>query len=191
MHIFSLTSEVFRLQWGRHLTSASHQCIQQRLSQNSFSFHYVETCPLDDHRTIPKITEGGMLKNTFSHLSYWCHFSHISSHLPHWPSPAVLICAPPLLSLWWRQLSTAKEGFTGASLGLLANQRRRHLLTGLLKSLRTIKTLVTSPLLATFLSAGSDLTGWNDPPRGSVRIEQSPWRPCPVEAESSSAAAWF
>uniref|UniRef100_H3DK75 VPS50 EARP/GARPII complex subunit n=1 Tax=Tetraodon nigroviridis TaxID=99883 RepID=H3DK75_TETNG len=40
-----------------------------------------------------------------------------------------------------RQLSVAKEGFTGASLGLLANQRRRHLLTGLLKSLRTIKTL--------------------------------------------------
>lgn len=41
-----------------------------------------------------------------------------------------------------RQLSVAKEGFTEASLGLLANQRRRHLLTGLLKSLRTIKTLV-------------------------------------------------
>ncbi|TMS18357.1 Syndetin, partial [Larimichthys crocea] len=40
-----------------------------------------------------------------------------------------------------RQLSVAKEGFTGASLGLLANQRRRQLLTGLLKSLRTIKTL--------------------------------------------------
>uniref|UniRef100_A0A3Q3KGB9 VPS50 EARP/GARPII complex subunit n=1 Tax=Monopterus albus TaxID=43700 RepID=A0A3Q3KGB9_MONAL len=40
-----------------------------------------------------------------------------------------------------RQLSVAKEGFTEASLGLLANQRRRHLLTGLLKSLRTIKTL--------------------------------------------------
>uniref|UniRef100_A0A674PNZ3 VPS50 EARP/GARPII complex subunit n=1 Tax=Takifugu rubripes TaxID=31033 RepID=A0A674PNZ3_TAKRU len=40
-----------------------------------------------------------------------------------------------------RQLGVAKEGFTGASLGLLANQRRRHLLTGLLKSLRTIKTL--------------------------------------------------
>uniref|UniRef100_A0A3Q4GSU3 VPS50 EARP/GARPII complex subunit n=1 Tax=Neolamprologus brichardi TaxID=32507 RepID=A0A3Q4GSU3_NEOBR len=41
-----------------------------------------------------------------------------------------------------RQLSVAKEGFTEASLGLLANQRRRQLLTGLLKSLRTIKTLV-------------------------------------------------
>eukprot|EP00066_Takifugu_rubripes_P005371 XP_003969358.1 PREDICTED: coiled-coil domain-containing protein 132 [Takifugu rubripes] len=40
-----------------------------------------------------------------------------------------------------RQLGVAKEGFTGASLGLLSNQRRRHLLTGLLKSLRTIKTL--------------------------------------------------
>lgn len=93
MHIFSLTSEVFRL----HLTSASLKCIQQRLSQNSFSFNYVETCPLDDHRTIPEITEGGMLKNTFSHLSYWCHFS---SHLTHCPSPlashgdAVLICGP-------------------------------------------------------------------------------------------------
>uniref|UniRef100_A0A8C9TVS9 VPS50 subunit of EARP/GARPII complex n=1 Tax=Scleropages formosus TaxID=113540 RepID=A0A8C9TVS9_SCLFO len=43
-----------------------------------------------------------------------------------------------------RQLSFAKEGFTEASLGLLANQRRRQLLTGLLKSLRTIKTLVTT-----------------------------------------------
>uniref|UniRef100_A0A8C7QAZ5 VPS50 subunit of EARP/GARPII complex n=1 Tax=Oncorhynchus mykiss TaxID=8022 RepID=A0A8C7QAZ5_ONCMY len=42
-----------------------------------------------------------------------------------------------------RQLSISKEDFTEASLGLLANQRRRHLLTGLLKSLRTIKTLVT------------------------------------------------
>uniref|UniRef100_A0A4W3JVF5 VPS50 subunit of EARP/GARPII complex n=1 Tax=Callorhinchus milii TaxID=7868 RepID=A0A4W3JVF5_CALMI len=40
-----------------------------------------------------------------------------------------------------RQLSIAKEGFTQASLGLLANQRRRQLLIGLLKSLRTIKTL--------------------------------------------------
>ncbi|KAM6899426.1 syndetin isoform 2-T2 [Xenentodon cancila] len=40
-----------------------------------------------------------------------------------------------------RQLSVAKVGFTEASLGLLANQRRRQLLTGLLKSLRTIKTL--------------------------------------------------
>ncbi|KAM9776369.1 syndetin isoform 1-T1 [Syngnathus typhle] len=40
-----------------------------------------------------------------------------------------------------RQLSVSKEGFTEASLGLLANQRKRQLLTGLLKSLRTIKTL--------------------------------------------------
>ncbi|CAM4631745.1 unnamed protein product [Leuciscus chuanchicus] len=40
-----------------------------------------------------------------------------------------------------RQLRSAKEGFTEASLGLLANQKRRQLLTGLLKSLRTIKTL--------------------------------------------------
>ncbi|KAL0961892.1 hypothetical protein UPYG_G00333020 [Umbra pygmaea] len=40
-----------------------------------------------------------------------------------------------------RHLSISKEGFTEASLGLLANQRRRQLLTELLKSLRTIKTL--------------------------------------------------
>ncbi|XP_069769749.1 syndetin isoform X2 [Narcine bancroftii] len=40
-----------------------------------------------------------------------------------------------------RQLNIAKEGFTQASLGLLANQRKRQLLVGLLKSLRTIKTL--------------------------------------------------
>ena len=42
----------------------------------------------------------------------------------------------------YRQLGVSKEGFTEASLGLLANQRKRQLLTGLLKSLRTIKTLV-------------------------------------------------
>ncbi|KAG8443141.1 hypothetical protein GDO86_011812 [Hymenochirus boettgeri] len=40
-----------------------------------------------------------------------------------------------------RHLNTAKEGFTQASLGLLANQRKRQQLIGLLKSLRTIKTL--------------------------------------------------
>ncbi|KAJ6666675.1 hypothetical protein lerEdw1_020399 [Lerista edwardsae] len=40
-----------------------------------------------------------------------------------------------------RHLNSAKEGFTQASLGLLANQRKRQLLVGLLKSLRTIKTL--------------------------------------------------
>uniref|UniRef100_A0A7N4PID0 VPS50 subunit of EARP/GARPII complex n=1 Tax=Sarcophilus harrisii TaxID=9305 RepID=A0A7N4PID0_SARHA len=40
-----------------------------------------------------------------------------------------------------RHLNVAKEGFTQASLGLLANQRKRQLLVGLLKSLRTIKTL--------------------------------------------------
>ncbi|XP_044149633.1 syndetin [Bufo gargarizans] len=40
-----------------------------------------------------------------------------------------------------RHLNTAKEGFTEASLGVLANQRKRQLLIGLLKSLRTIKTL--------------------------------------------------
>uniref|UniRef100_A0A8C6RRB1 VPS50 EARP/GARPII complex subunit n=1 Tax=Nannospalax galili TaxID=1026970 RepID=A0A8C6RRB1_NANGA len=40
-----------------------------------------------------------------------------------------------------RHLNVAKEGFTQASLGLLANQRKRQLLMGLLKSLRTIKTL--------------------------------------------------
>lgn len=51
----------------------------------------------------------------------------------------------------FRQLRSAKEGFTEASLGLLANQRRRQLLTGLLKSLRTIKTLVIT--LSTLLMA--------------------------------------
>ncbi|KAM7120285.1 syndetin isoform 2-T2 [Molossus nigricans] len=40
-----------------------------------------------------------------------------------------------------RHLNIAKEGFTQASLGLLANQRKRQLLIGLLQSLRTIKTL--------------------------------------------------
>ncbi|XP_078519783.1 syndetin [Lissotriton helveticus] len=40
-----------------------------------------------------------------------------------------------------RHLNVAKKGFTEASLGLLANQRKRQLLIGLLKSLRTIKTL--------------------------------------------------
>ncbi|XP_053914744.1 syndetin isoform X1 [Cuculus canorus] len=40
-----------------------------------------------------------------------------------------------------RHLNIAKEGFTQTSLGLLADQRKRQLLIGLLKSLRTIKTL--------------------------------------------------
>lgn len=40
-----------------------------------------------------------------------------------------------------RHLNVAKKGFTEASLGLLANQRKRQLLICLLKSLRTIKTL--------------------------------------------------
>lgn len=45
-----------------------------------------------------------------------------------------------------RHLNIAKEGFTQTSLGLLANQRKRQLLIGLLKSLRTIKTLVCTVL---------------------------------------------
>uniref|UniRef100_A0A674E793 VPS50 subunit of EARP/GARPII complex n=1 Tax=Salmo trutta TaxID=8032 RepID=A0A674E793_SALTR len=57
-----------------------------------------------------------------------------------------------------RQLSISKEDFTEASLGLLANQRRRHLLTGLLKSLRTIKTLSGSYLRFLFLVCVSVLT---------------------------------
>ncbi|XP_064648148.1 syndetin-like [Lineus longissimus] len=40
-----------------------------------------------------------------------------------------------------RYLSNAKEDFTTASLGLLANYRKRQQLVGLLKSLKTIKTL--------------------------------------------------
>ncbi|KAL3842010.1 hypothetical protein ACJMK2_020083 [Sinanodonta woodiana] len=40
-----------------------------------------------------------------------------------------------------RQLSVARESFTTASLGLLANYRKRQLLKGLLKSLHTIKTM--------------------------------------------------
>uniref|UniRef100_A0A8C4HDM0 VPS50 EARP/GARPII complex subunit n=1 Tax=Dicentrarchus labrax TaxID=13489 RepID=A0A8C4HDM0_DICLA len=57
-----------------------------------------------------------------------------------------------------RQLSVSKEGFTEASLGLLANQRRRQLLTGLLKSLRTIKTLVKFVNLLYFLHTLTALT---------------------------------
>ncbi|CAL1535105.1 unnamed protein product [Lymnaea stagnalis] len=45
-----------------------------------------------------------------------------------------------------RQLSHARESFTIASLGLLANYRKRQQLTGLLKSLRTIKTLQRTDL---------------------------------------------
>ncbi|XP_035688646.1 syndetin-like isoform X2 [Branchiostoma floridae] len=40
-----------------------------------------------------------------------------------------------------RHLEIAKQGFTTASLGLLANQRKRSQLLGLMNSLRTIKTL--------------------------------------------------
>lgn len=80
---------------------------------------------------------------------YWvllvCHFSWCTTqHNVVHSSITLYRCyiLPVLWCLVWRQLSVAKEGFTEASLGLLANQRRRQLLTGLLKSLRTIKTLV-------------------------------------------------
>ncbi|XP_041367289.1 syndetin-like [Gigantopelta aegis] len=45
-----------------------------------------------------------------------------------------------------KQLSWARESFTTASLGLLANYRKRQQLVGLLKSLRTIKTLQRTDL---------------------------------------------
>ncbi|CAG5128982.1 unnamed protein product [Candidula unifasciata] len=45
-----------------------------------------------------------------------------------------------------RQLAHARESFTIASLGLLANYRKRQQLIGLLKSLRTIKTLQRTDL---------------------------------------------
>ncbi|BFZ05032.1 hypothetical protein BsWGS_08071 [Bradybaena similaris] len=45
-----------------------------------------------------------------------------------------------------RQLARARESFTIASLGLLANYRKRQQLIGLLKSLRTIKTLQRTDL---------------------------------------------
>ena len=48
-------------------------------------------------------------------------------------------------SLLCRQLQHARSSFTIASLGLLANYRKRQQLIALLKSLRTIKTLVSSP----------------------------------------------
>uniref|UniRef100_A0A8C2ZK63 VPS50 subunit of EARP/GARPII complex n=1 Tax=Cyclopterus lumpus TaxID=8103 RepID=A0A8C2ZK63_CYCLU len=57
-------------------------------------------------------------------------------------SLSLSLCLPVV----FMQLSVSKEGFTEASLGLLSNQRRRQLLTGLLKSLRTIKTLVKNLL---------------------------------------------
>ncbi|XP_064613648.1 LOW QUALITY PROTEIN: syndetin-like [Liolophura sinensis] len=45
-----------------------------------------------------------------------------------------------------RHLDRAKTGFTTASLGLLANYRKRQQLQGLLKSLRTIKTLQSTEI---------------------------------------------
>ncbi|KAL5006892.1 hypothetical protein ScPMuIL_015698 [Solemya velum] len=45
-----------------------------------------------------------------------------------------------------RQLTIARESFTAASLGLLANYKKRQQLVGLLKSLRTIKTLQRTDL---------------------------------------------
>uniref|UniRef100_A0A673H7X0 Syndetin-like n=1 Tax=Sinocyclocheilus rhinocerous TaxID=307959 RepID=A0A673H7X0_9TELE len=58
-----------------------------------------------------------------------------------------------------RQLRSAKEGFTEASLGLLANQRRRQLLTGLLKSLRTIKTLQRTDVRLSEMLEEEDYSG--------------------------------
>lgn len=143
-----------------------------------------------------------LLKNTFSHLIL-CHIAVIFHTFPvtsltdryqsvSFPlashSDAVLICAAPLLSLWWRHLSVAKEGFTGASLGLLANQRRRHLLTGLLKSLRTIKTLVKSHLTQPFCQlVWPDF--WNDP-HGVDKDWVIPTVAMPGETESSSCPSF-
>uniref|UniRef100_A0A671T0D1 Syndetin-like n=1 Tax=Sinocyclocheilus anshuiensis TaxID=1608454 RepID=A0A671T0D1_9TELE len=58
-----------------------------------------------------------------------------------------------------RQLRSAKEGFTEASLGLLANQRRRQLLTGLLKSLRTIKPLQRTDVRLSEMLEEEDYSG--------------------------------
>ena len=45
-----------------------------------------------------------------------------------------------------RQLAMAKQGFTVASLSILANHKKRLQLQDLLKSLHTIKTLVSIPV---------------------------------------------
>ncbi|XP_023562302.1 syndetin [Octodon degus] len=58
-----------------------------------------------------------------------------------------------------RHLNIAKEGFTQASLGLLANQRKRQLLIGLLKSLRTIKTLQRTDVRLSELLEEEDYPG--------------------------------
>ncbi|XP_004862740.1 syndetin [Heterocephalus glaber] len=58
-----------------------------------------------------------------------------------------------------RHLNIAKEGFTQASLGLLANQRKRQLLLGLLKSLRTIKTLQRTDVRLSELLEEEDYPG--------------------------------
>lgn len=58
-----------------------------------------------------------------------------------------------------RHLNVAKEGFTQASLGLLANQRKRQLLLGLLKSLRTIKTLQRTDVRLSELLEEEDYPG--------------------------------
>ncbi|XP_028926247.1 syndetin isoform X1 [Ornithorhynchus anatinus] len=58
-----------------------------------------------------------------------------------------------------RCLNIAKEGFTQASLGLLANQRKRQLLIGLLKSLRTIKTLQRTDVRLSEMMEEEDFPG--------------------------------
>lgn len=53
----------------------------------------MEICPLDEHKTIPKITEDGFSNSVKKHIqslnlmSYCCYVSHIFSHLTHWPLP--------------------------------------------------------------------------------------------------------
>uniref|UniRef100_A0A8C4SSL5 VPS50 subunit of EARP/GARPII complex n=1 Tax=Erpetoichthys calabaricus TaxID=27687 RepID=A0A8C4SSL5_ERPCA len=56
-------------------------------------------------------------------------------------------------------LFKAHKGFTQASLGLLANQKKRQLLTGLLKSLRTIKTLQRTDVRLSELLEEEDYPG--------------------------------
>jgi len=54
-----------------------------------------------------------------------------------------LVCKPTCNYISSRKLNDAKQNFTTASLGLLANYRKRQQLIALLKSLKTIKTLVS------------------------------------------------
>uniref|UniRef100_A0AAY4EIX6 Syndetin n=1 Tax=Denticeps clupeoides TaxID=299321 RepID=A0AAY4EIX6_9TELE len=154
LFFFSVTQEELREMREQPINSQAEQEIIDSIEEVYFSSdsfdmvqHELEKLPpdlnlqeLEEYRDKLKRQQGAVSKRVADLIlekqpSYVKELERVTSLQTNLQLAAV-ICTNAR-----RQLSSSKEGFTEASLGLLANQRRRQLLTGLLKSLRTIKTL--------------------------------------------------